>query len=515
MIDVMRLRPDQIETYVHLQSTHDRQIATAMRVQALREYYDGDHPVMLTERQKEFLGSLVAGDAFPFAHNLTKTIIDTLAERLSVMGFEVKDDADDAIGETLWQWWADCRMDSGESNIHTAALRDGMTYVMVGFDNEAQRPRLTWHQLDDGREGIVARHDPNDPTRLQMATRYWWQTELTAQGTKEIERKTVYLPGEIRKYKRSNIAAGWEPVQDVGDPWWPLPWVDSDGAPLGVAVVEFANPGGSEIAQVIGLQNAINKSWLDLIAAADASGFPILAIEYKDSLPVSESDDDIHGADEINFAPGRALEVGGATVKRLEAANLTPMMDTVWALVAAMAGVTRTPQYYLRPQGGGDVPSGESLKQLESGIVSRATKRQNTFGQSWSDVMKLAIKVNDAFGSRLALPDTLGITTKWQDAETRNELTMAQVAEIQKRLNVPDEQIWNLLGYTPEEIDGFRAVLRSNQAAQVAAIATQLRSVNNGGTSDTLRQQWQGANGGFAQRGGAPAANGAVVAGGE
>ena len=52
MIDVMRLRPDQIETYVHLQSTHDRQIATAMRVQALREYYDGDHPVMLTETTK-------------------------------------------------------------------------------------------------------------------------------------------------------------------------------------------------------------------------------------------------------------------------------------------------------------------------------------------------------------------------------------------------------------------------------------------------------------------------------
>ena len=80
-----------------------------------------------------------------------------------------------------------------------------------------------------------------------MATRYWWQTELTAQGTKEIERKTVYLPGEIRKYKRSNIAAGWEPVQDVGDPWWPLPWVDSDGAPLGVAVVEFANPGAARL----------------------------------------------------------------------------------------------------------------------------------------------------------------------------------------------------------------------------------------------------------------------------
>ena len=77
--------------------------------------------------------------------------------------------------------------------------------------------------------------------------------------------------------------------------------------------------------------------------------------------------------------------------------------------------------------------------------------------------MKLAIKVNDAFGSRLALPDTLGITTKWQDAGTRNGLTMAQVAEIQKRLNVPDEQIWNLLGATRRKKLTASAVLRSNQ----------------------------------------------------
>ena len=39
-----------------------------------------------------------------------------------------------------------------------------------------------------------------------------------------------------------------------GDAAWPLPWVDAKGAPLGIPVIEFANPPGSEIDQIIGLQ---------------------------------------------------------------------------------------------------------------------------------------------------------------------------------------------------------------------------------------------------------------------
>lgn len=503
MIDVTKLTPDQVEQYIHMQAIHDRQISAALRTVALREYYNGDHLTLLTQRQKEFLGALVADDTFPFSHNLCRSVIDTLAERLSVIGFDAGEEIEDAT-DPIWHWWMTNRLDILESDVHTAALRDGATYIMVGFDNEERRPRLTWHQLDDGTTGIVARHDPDNPLRLEMATRYWWQTVLSGQGTREVERKTVYLPAEIRKYKRGSAGLGWEPVQDDGDPSWPLPWVGSDGKPLGVAVVEFANPGGSEIGQIIGLQNALNKSWLDLIAAADASGFPILALEYPNGAPMGGDDDnDIDGANELNFAPGRAMEISGGTVKRIESANLTPMLDTIWAFVAAIAGVTRTPQYYLRPQGGGDVPSGESLKQLESGLVSRATKRQNVFGQAWADAMSLALRVNAAFGESVIVAPEAEITTKWQDAETRNEMTMAQVAEAHKRLNVPDEQVWMLLGYTPQEIDGFRAVLRSNQAANVAAIAAQMaaqRGTQNGGTNNPVQQNGGIANGGIAQR---------------
>ena len=94
-------------------------------------------------------------------------------------------------------------------------------------------------------------------------------------------------------------AGQWEPYRDNGDATWPLPWVDAKGAPLGIPVIEFANPAGSEIDQIIGLQNALNKTWLDLIAAADASGFPILAIEHQGEggFGSIQDDADIEGND--------------------------------------------------------------------------------------------------------------------------------------------------------------------------------------------------------------------------
>ena len=58
----------------------------------------------------------------------------------------------------------------------------------------------------------------------------WWQTELTAQGTK-IERRRFTCLGNPQ-IQAFNIAAGGKPVQDVGDPWWPLPWVDKVTAHL-------------------------------------------------------------------------------------------------------------------------------------------------------------------------------------------------------------------------------------------------------------------------------------------
>jgi hypothetical protein len=510
MLDIMRLTPDQLERYIHLQSIVDRQQTDADKTRALRAYYTGEHPVMLTQRQQEYLGPLINSAEFTFAHNLVRVVVNTLSERLSVNGFSVNgvasvDDDGTAGAAALWTLWKSLAADLIEQELYPAALRDGRAYMMVDFDAETQGPRWVMHEVDDGRSGIIMHRDPGDPRRVLFATRYWWTFDPLKPGATGIERKTVYLPGEIRKYRRGG-AGQWQPVQDDDDPTWPLPWVHKSGEPMGVNVIEFANPGGAESENFIGMQNALNKSWLDLLAAADSAGFPVMVAEYMDAtgmLNAQGSDADITGADELNFGPGRLFEIERATVKRIEAANLTPMLDVIWALTAAIAGVSRTPQYYLRPVGGADVPSGEAIKQLESGLVARAVKRQRVWGQAWEEVLRMTLRVAETFGAGLDTDSDASITVEWEDPNTRNELSMAQTAQAHKALGVPDEQVWQVAGYSPEEIAEFKAMASADKAAQVAGIAAALRtqqigSANNGGTGNALQQGGQSANRGVA-----------------
>jgi hypothetical protein len=472
MIDVMRLTPAQLETFIHLQSQIDRQNANADKIKALREYYDGEHRVMLTDRQKEYLGPLVADDSFTFCHNLMRPVVDTMAERLSVIGFDVGEpDSEHPVSETLWGWWEENQLDAQEAEVYTAALRDGVAYIMVDYDNEEQRPRFTIHHADDGEAGIVMHFDPGNRNKVLFASRYWWVYDPLKPSQKAVARKTMYFPNAIYKYVRHNEQ--WTQVQDEGDPSWPLPWVDGDDKPLGVAVVPFRTPGGSRIAQLIGLQNALNKSWLDLIAAADASGFPILAFEYPDGAPVGDGDANISGDDELLIAPGRAIDVDRGRANRIAPGDLAPLREMIWTTVDAISGITRTPQSFLRPQGGSDMASGESLKQLESGLVAQASRAQRVFGQAWAEVMKLALKVNATFGNgaQPKVPDAK-IMTKWESAETRNELHNAQVGQIWKALGLPDEPIWSLQGFTPAEIADFANATSARRVSEIAAVAS-------------------------------------------
>ena len=112
-----KLSPADLERYLHLQRITAEQEEAAARVRALRAYYDGDHPVLLTDRQQEYLGGLLDNPDFGFAHNLVRSVIDTLRERLSVTGIAVEGAADAdpgtpeaTVSAALWEWWTKARL---------------------------------------------------------------------------------------------------------------------------------------------------------------------------------------------------------------------------------------------------------------------------------------------------------------------------------------------------------------------------------------------------------------------
>lgn len=491
MIDITKLSPGELDRFLHMQAIIDRQEQDAARVRDARDYYDGEHPVPLTKRQREYLGPLLTESEVPFNHNLVKVVVDRLRERISLSGFTVNgesaaddgENADQLLAAQLWDWWSANRMERQQIRLHRRTLRDGKSYVMVDYDSENQRPRITLHSVDDGTTGIVCHRDPSDPNRVLFMSRYFYTFDPMRPGATGIERKTVYLPDQIRKYQRprgqSLHSPLWEMTTDPEDNGvWPLPWVDGQGQPMGINVFEFQNPGGSEALAVAGLQNALNKAWLDLLAAADTNGFPILTMNYTDPSIVMEEEDDanLEGADEFKIGPGRAMEIFGGKIDRIPASNLDPMIETLWTIVAAIGGVTSTPQFYLKPIIGVDVPSGEALKQLESGLVKRAQERMLEYGESWEQVMEMCVKVDATFGSTPSVPEPLTISTQWADPNTRMEEVESQVAATHDALGVPKAAVWEKLGYSPEQIAAFREEERTAKAQEVAVIAGALQA---------------------------------------
>lgn len=495
MIDFMSLTPQQVERFIHIQSAVERQKMDHGRVKDYRDYYYGDHPVLLTQRQQEFLGSLLTGSDFPPHHNICKIVVDTLRERLSVSGISVNgstpgeaggEDRNADIAAMMWDWWKMSRLDSQQARQYRRMLRDGKAYVMVDYDSVQMRPRIKLHKLDDGVSGIVVHRDPEDPDTILFANRYFYSSvdpaaagngsALSAMATTGVPRKTVYLPHEIRKYAMHK-AGEWQPHLDPGDAVWPIPWVDAQGQPLGINVFASENAGGSELDGIIGFQNSINKSWLDVMAAQDMSGFPLLVIENNEEnlVDLNHADDaNLEGDDEIHIAPGRAAEVWDASVKRIDAADLSSMTDAIWALTMAVSSASKVPHQQFRPFSSTANLSGETLKQIEAPLLKKIADKQLELGQFWEDVFRFAYKLETVFGS--ASDELESIAVLWDSPELQDDKANAETAQIHKDLGIPDSEIHAMLGYTPEQVAGFTAQARQEQAVQIANIAGAIRA---------------------------------------
>jgi hypothetical protein len=132
-------------------------------------------------------------------------------------------------------------------------------------------------------------------------------------------------------------------------------------------------------------------------------------------------------------------------------------------------------------------------------LVAFIEELQLIFGQAWEDVFAVAYRVNQAFGPSLPELDEPSIRMTWQDANVRNDQIIATTAESHQRLGVPPATIWQMLGYTPEQIDEFKRTKLSDANAVLASALTIIKT--QGGL--TGRQQpGQPAQNGAAARNG-------------
>ncbi len=434
-----------------------------------RDYYAGDQHVKLSKRLKEFLGF---ADSGRFCLNYCKVVVNAVWERLAVTTLKSRDDE---FALTAWLWWQLNRMDEIQNTVHQGTVRDGEYFVIVDQDAKGKprflpHPRYTDPRYGGPGFGCKAFY-PNDMSTLPMvyASKRWVETVTLEAAKRETrQRLTVYYPDQVRKYRQAARSgeSGWVAHQDEGDGTWPLPWVDKMGRPLGIPVIHFRNAGGqTELWDAIPPQDAVNKAAVDILAAADAAGFP-MRIAKNTSITTDGKPPAEDRSNYLKLSQGCWIEIGkDGDVYNLEAAKLDPLIATLDSWINKLAQVTDTP--VSRFQVSRQVAAEGTLKQQESVLLAKVAARQVSFGNSWEDVLYMARRlVNNNAGA--GLDDDALIEVEWKPAATRDEKEHLETLGLKRdKLQVPLETLWAEAGYNQEQIDTMKAT--DEYQARIAA----------------------------------------------
>jgi hypothetical protein len=157
-----------------------------------------------------------------------------------------------------------------------------------------------------------------------------------------------------------------------------------------VPLVEVANNprmltgGVSELADVVCVQDRINKTLADRLMTQDFGAFP-----QKWAIGFPETDSE-GNANRVDVGRDRMVTSDIAETKfgQFDTAPLDPYSAAKREDVKDIASRTRTPAQYLL--GEMSNVNGETLKASESGLVSKVRQRNRTAGEGLEDAMRLA-----------------------------------------------------------------------------------------------------------------------------
>lgn len=375
-------------------------------VELYRDFYAGEHDIVLTDRQRARL--ILTTPQLRSLANVCPLVVDTVAERLSIDGFDA---ADGRTADAIAGWWDECDLDAHQDNVHLSALRDGDGYLIVEWDAEDERPAFYHEPADDGYNGAGIVY-ASDRRRPLYGYKRWRVEEGADVGA---QRLNLYFPDRVEKYITGRAGA-WTPYSDPGEPW-PAPWVDAAGQPLGVPVIHFpTNPNGndygtSELESVIPLQRVLTSLWIDLLAAADATGFQLATL--TGDIP---SEDMINAPRSIWYSANPAAVFG-----TIPPGDLSLIVEAMRHTVMSIANITRMPLTLFQDTKA--VASADTIVASERSLIAKVNDRAKAYGLAWREAMRTAVALHNAFGPRPTLNDA-GIRPRWASFEQVDNLAL-------------------------------------------------------------------------------------------
>jgi hypothetical protein len=413
-------------------------------------YYRGDQRLTFASLKfRNTFGNLF----YNLADNLSSLIVDSIADRLIVTSYGVEDGAE-ILGEDAWEIWQRNRMDANAGMVHREALRAGDAYVLVWPDKAGKA--VLWPQAA---VNITVYWDEDNPSRLEWAAKLWLD------GAHRI-RLNMYYADRVEKYVTRLQAQGvpekgrsFEMFETPGEPWpLPNPWGE-------VPIVPFNNNawiasfGTSEIAAILPLQDALNKTLCDQLVAQEYAAFPQ---RYATGIQI---DYDENGKPVAPFNPGvdRVWMVGAPDAKfgQFEQARMTEFLAIEESLRGEIARIAGIPPHYVVNLSGG-YPSGEALRTAEARFISKIKQRQTNYGNAWENVMRIALMQEGSWrDSRL--------TVNWVDASPISETEHLDQLLKKQGLGVTQDQLLLEAGYGETDIEAMNEERANTRTSAVAS----------------------------------------------
>lgn len=396
----------------------------AARLDRLDRYYYGAQDLaFLAPEAKSALGDRLTS----LSVNVPRLLVDSIAERLRVVGFDRPD---------VWQSWVAADLDQLAPLAHREALTLGSSYAVVW----AHRDGTPSVSIESARQVAVVR-DPS--TRRIVAAVKRWRTDRSTEAV-------LYERNRITRLSASSTGAttvGFRPVEVLDNPLGVVP------------VVAFRNTtrllddGRSEMADVLALTDALSKLTVDMLVGSEYTARPR---RWATGLSLGEDD---KGEEVSPISEGDRMminEEADGKFGQLPGSDLAGYETAIGTIMRQISAVSGLPEHMLGI--GGDNPtSADSIRASEAALTARAEARQAAFGRSWEQVARLILAVRDG-----ANPETVDVRVTWADPSTRS---VAQEADAVTKLYqaglLPASTALARLGYTADEIEEIRTQRRT------------------------------------------------------
>ena len=413
----------------------------------LLSYYDSTHPlpVNLPKFRQPYLDMLRLART-PWA----RLVVDTTAERITAQGFRIDTQAPDAA---VWQMFQRSRMDHLQRQVHREALITGAGYVSV-WPDEAGNPRM----MPESSLQVAHETAAGDMDTVVAAIKVW------PDSVQEVWRLDLFLADGIYRYW-----APWSKYGQIvpkGDVWEIMDALPN--AAGAVPIVPFVvrrdwnGYGRSELADLVPLINRFEVLTSDLLVASSYGAFKqrwATGLEIPVDPETGEEVEPFNAAvDRLWISESEQTRFGS-----MDATDLGPIVRTIDNVVAQISAVSRIPSSYFVQSELANPPSADSLEASEVNLISKIRERQDAFGAGWEQVVAYSLRI---LGDARA--DIAKIETIWKDPRSRSEAQVLDSATKMAAVGIPQEAIWEYIGFSPTEIERLRAMRATDLLARLA-----------------------------------------------